>query len=250
MAHMSKSGLSDRLRQAFERPFSGWDFSSADWVESDTPWDYRRIVEDHLPGRESLLDMNTGGGEFLTTLTGLPPKVCATESYEPNIPLARERLESLGYHLTAVSNPTGIPFDDSSFDIIINRHGDFDSVEVERCLTPGGIFITQQVGGLNAADLNQALDAPPMNDANWCLIVAVQQVRQAGMRILEAAQNIGTYRFPSIESVVFYLKVIPWQIPGFTPDEYADRLLLLDEQISRDGYLDILSQRFLIVAQV
>ena len=238
----------DRLRRAFETPFTGWDFSSVDWVESDAPWDFQGLVEQQMHGRMTLLDMNTGGGEFLTSLTGLPPNVYATESYEPNIPLARERLEAQGYHLQAVTDPTDIPFDEAFFDIIINRHGAFDPVEVERRLATHGIFLTQQVGGLNAADLNQTLGAPLMDNSNWCLTVAVQQIRQTGMIILRAALNTGTYRFPSIESVVSYLKAIPWQIPSFTPDKYADRLAILDEQISRDGHLDILSQRFLILA--
>lgn len=247
---MTDEKLLSRLHTAFSEPFTGWDFSSAqaDWIESDLPWDYRRLVQERLPGRESLLDMNTGGGEFLTSLADLPPNVCATESYEPNIPLARKRLESHGYRLQAVRNPEDLPFDKASFDIVLNRHGSFEPQGVARCLRPGGVFLTQQVGGLNAADLNQALGAPAMDDTNWCMAEALPLITAAGMTILDAAQHMGFYRFASIEAVVYYLKAIPWQIPGFRPDDYQDQLAILENQIARDGHLDIISQRFLIVA--
>lgn len=43
------------------------------------------------------------------------------------------------------------------FDIIISRHEAFDIDEVYRLLKPNGLFITQQVGGLNNKELSQFL---------------------------------------------------------------------------------------------
>ena len=44
----------------------------------------------------TMLDMGTGGGEFLFSLHPLPKTVYATEGYKPNVPIARQRLEPLG----------------------------------------------------------------------------------------------------------------------------------------------------------
>ena len=50
--------------------FSGWDFSHLDgrWQEGEIPWDYGEIVREFLQDSMELLDMGTGGGEFLLTL--------------------------------------------------------------------------------------------------------------------------------------------------------------------------------------
>ena len=206
------------------------------------------MVEERLPGRQALLDMGTGGGEFLSSLAGLPATVWATESHAPNIPIARQRLESYGYRLQPMEPSAPLPFDDRSFDIVINRHSEFDSAEVERCLRPGGVFVTQQVGGLNATDLNQALGAPLPDHVNWCLVTALSQLASTALLVSDTAQHTGTYRFFSVDAVVFYLRAIPWQIPGLTVDGYLDRLALLDDLILRDGHIDIMSQRFMLVA--
>lgn len=51
------------------------------------------------------------------------------------------------------ANPSAIPYDSETFDIILNRHGDFNAKELYRLLKQDGIFITQQVGGENDRDL-------------------------------------------------------------------------------------------------
>ena len=46
----------------------GWDFSHIEGrytEETDLPWDYRHIIRDYLKPEMKLLDIDTGGGEFL-----------------------------------------------------------------------------------------------------------------------------------------------------------------------------------------
>jgi len=47
--------------------FAGWDFSYLDGrtATDPLPWDYRAVVDEHLKPSGRLLDMGTGGGEFL-----------------------------------------------------------------------------------------------------------------------------------------------------------------------------------------
>ena len=59
-------------------------------------WGYRGMVQKRMKGIDSMLDMGTGGGEFLASLKDLPAKTYATESYVPNILIATARLEPLG----------------------------------------------------------------------------------------------------------------------------------------------------------
>ena len=80
--------------------FEGWDFSYLESTnrmqEFPLSWNYRHEVKKRMNRCSSLLDMGTGGGEFLSSLAPLPKIVCATEGYEPNIPIARKELEPLG----------------------------------------------------------------------------------------------------------------------------------------------------------
>ena len=59
----------------------------------------------------------------------------------------------LGIRFRECSDPSAIPFEKESFDLIINRHGDYDASEIYRLLRKGGIFVTEQVGGDNDRDL-------------------------------------------------------------------------------------------------
>lgn len=64
-----------RLWKAEERePFQGWDFSHLNgrWEAEELPWNYQEELEPYLNYRTMLLDMGTGGGEFLLSLN--PPK--------------------------------------------------------------------------------------------------------------------------------------------------------------------------------
>ncbi len=131
--------------KAQQQPMEGWDFSHLDGrMESGPlPWDYRQIVLERLHPDMRLLDMGTGGGEFLLGLGHSHHLTAVTEGYAPNLALCRERLSPLGIEVRAVGENQVLPFSDESFGLIINRHEDFSASEVYRCLRPGGLFITQ-----------------------------------------------------------------------------------------------------------
>ena len=117
----------------------GWDFSHiADKYEEehDIPWDYDSLVRQYLKKDMKLLDYDTGGGEFLLSLGHPYENTAATEGFPPNVKLCREKLIPLGIDLKECSDPARLPFDDSSFDLVINRHGDFFPDELYRAV-PG-----------------------------------------------------------------------------------------------------------------
>lgn len=134
----------------------GWDFSHINGryeEENDLPWDYEKIVREHLTNDMQMMDYDTGGGEFLLSLQHPFNKTSATEGYAPNVELCKEKLLPLGINFKECNNPNDIPFEDDSFDIMINRHGDFAPKEIYRLLCKNGIYITEQVGGDNERDL-------------------------------------------------------------------------------------------------
>ena len=139
----------------------GWDFSHIDGradLNLDLPWDYRQIIKQYLHDDMKILDYDTGGGEFLLSLEHPFDKTAATEGYPPNAELCRETLLPLGIDFRECNDPASIPFEDESFDMILNRHGSFYAEELYRLLKKGGIFITEQVGGDNDMDLVEMVD--------------------------------------------------------------------------------------------
>lgn len=240
------------LEAEFARPFTGWDFShlAERMEEAATPWDYRRLVAAALPTATAMLDMGTGGGEFLASLGPVPPVAMATEGYAPNLPIARDRLEPLGVRVVAVEEDSALPFGDALFDLVVNRHESYDPNEVRRVLRPGGRFLTQQVGGTNDRDLNRLLGAPGGDDfAGWDLAAARAGLVAAGLTVVTAEEAFPASRFRDAGAVVAYLKSVPWQVPDFSVSRYAERLLALHRRIVAEGPLAVGGHRFLLVAE-
>jgi len=243
----------DRLvSEALEHQFSGWDFSwlNERWVSGEIPWDYRAEVTARLPGAHRLLDMGTGGGEFLASLPDLPIFATATEAYLPNMGVAARRLHPLGISVVGVEGDEDrLPFANDSFDLVINRHESFDGKELNRILQPGRLFITQQVGGSDNRDLNRALapeTLPQYSDQS--LQFHINALQSAGFEILDAREAYIPEHFLDIGAVAFYLKIITWQIPGFVVEDNLDRLYALHRQMQADGGFKSFSHRLLLIA--
>lgn len=96
---MDRDASLDRLLgEAEARPVTGWDFT---WLgdrvrSSPLPWSFEEIVSSHARDSPDLLDLETGGGEWLAALAYRPPRTVATEAWPPNLDIAGARLRPLG----------------------------------------------------------------------------------------------------------------------------------------------------------
>ncbi len=231
----------------------GWDFSHLKGryeEENRLPWDYEAIIRSALKDEMKLLDYDTGGGEFLLSLHHPYENTSATEGYPPNVALCKERLLPLGIDLRECKDAAHIPFDDESFDIIINRHGDFYPPEIGRLLKPGGLFITQQVGSDNDRELVEMVlpDAEkPFSHAN--LREQRSGFSDAGFEILQAEEAFGPIAFYDVGAFVWFARIIEWEFPGFSVDRCFERLLQLQKTVERDGKIVGTTHRYLIVAR-
>ncbi len=99
---MTSPDFDHQIQAALSQELAGWDFTwfNQHTKETPLPWDYRSIVLDRMRGIKNLLDIGTGGGEFLSSLAPLPENTCATEGYPPKVDVARRRLEPLGVRST------------------------------------------------------------------------------------------------------------------------------------------------------
>ncbi len=230
--------------------FSGWDFSHLNGRQEydPLPWDYRTEAVKDLDPAHRLLDMGTGGGEFLMTLGHPFENTTVTEGYPPNLALCREKLAPLGVQVVGVGGEDALPFANEKFDRVINRHESYIPSEVFRILKPGGRFVTQQVGGKNCFDLRERLGfVVPENQFD--LEHEVAQFESAGFRILRAEEHFNKLRFFDTGAVVFHAKIIQWEFPGFSVEKNWDQLMDVQREIEVRGCIECTEHRFLIAAK-
>lgn len=197
-----------------------------------------------------MMDYDTGGAEFLLSLNHPYEMTFATEGYKPNVELCKERLLTLGVHFKECSDPEKIPFDDTSFDVMINRHGAFAPKEIHRLLKSDGIFITEQVGSDNDRDLVDMVlpgtlkPYPHMN-------LAEQRVNfeKAGFHILRAEEVFRPIVFYDIGAFVWFVHVIEWEFPNISVDKCFEKLLKMQDIIEQCGRIEGTIHRYLIVAK-
>lgn len=231
----------------------GWDFSHIHgrYEEEDTlPWDYETIVRKYVTKDSKILDYDTGGGEFLLSLQHPFDKTAATEGFPPNVQLCKEKLLPLGIDFRECSDPANIPFADESFDIIINRHGDFNAKELHRLLKKGGIFVTQQVGSENDRELvEMVLPGTPKPFPDMNLAKQRNAFEEAGFEILHAEEAYRPIRFFDVGAFVWFARIIEWEFPGFSVDNCFDKLLEMQKTLEETGEVAGTTHRYLIVAR-
>ncbi len=249
---MKPQDLRRFLEEEAEKPFSGWDFSYVDEriVEAPLDWSYPSLVLIRLrtqPPPQSLLDMGTGGGEFFSRLAPFPPFTCATEAYPPNFPLASRRLVPLGAQVFPIIEGDPLPFADSQFELVINRHEYYDPAEVARILAPGGEFITQQVGDQNDSDLLALFGV--VRDEAFNLETAAPELAAAGLALTTRRECLTVTRIFDAGAVVYYFKALPWEIPDFSVERFFSVLAAIQEKIDEFGFIETIQHRFLIAAK-
>ena len=231
----------------------GWDFSHITGrysEQDDLPWDYRELILRHLNPDHRLLDIDTGGGEFLLSLNHPHENTAATENYPPNVALCAETLLPLGVDFRPGDGKGILPFDDNSFDRVINRHGDFHPEEIFRVLKPGGLFITQQVGAENDRELVSLLCGDmPMPFPDQYLSVAAEKFRTSGFRILQGEEAFRPIRFFDTGALVWFARIIQWEFPGFSVDTHLAGLQKAQRILDENGCVEGSIHRFCLIAQ-
>lgn len=233
--------------------FEGWNFShiAHRMMEEPLPWDYDKIIRHNLNADDRLLDMGTGGGEYLLTLNHPYKNTFVTESYEPNFKLCQSQLTPLGIDVRLVFDDHSLPYEDNLFDLIINRHESFDIKEVYRILKPDGLFITQQVGGLNNKELSKFLikDFKEAVSSEYTLDHCIKSIQNQGFIILESEEYFPTVKFFDIGALIYFAKIVVWEFPGFSVEKCFEELCQLQAIINNQGYVETKEHRFMIVSK-
>jgi SAM-dependent methyltransferase len=249
---MNKKDLVEKWKHEEQEPFSGWDFSHVDgrMIEEQAPWSYTTRASELMHQIRSVVDLGTGGGErFLKLQSFWPAKVVVTEDYPPNVKLATERLSPYGVRVVNVPllYEGSLPFEDGEFDLVLNRHSGFNPREVARILSPGGTFLTQQIHGLYAEDLLAMFGASPQwPDATPEKYIPA--LEKAGLTNIQSREWSGKLSFTDVGAIVYYLKAVPWMVPGFSVEKHLKNLLALQHRLESGDGLAFAARKYLLEA--
>lgn len=232
----------------------GWDFSHINGkyaIEQDLPWNYEEIVRHYLQPEMKVLDIDTGGGEFLLSLNHPHPNLSATENYPPNVELCKRKLLPLGIDFQKADGNDRLPFRDRSFDMIINRHGAFHPQEIRRTLKSGGIFITEQVGAENDRELVELLlnDLPALPFPGQYLKTVRTAFEDAGFFVIAAEEAFRPIKFWDVGALVWFARIIEWEFPGFRVKECLENLYHAQEILEQKGVIEGRCHRFLLAVK-
>ncbi len=234
-------------------PLDGWDFSWFDGraTEERPPWGYAQMVAERLRLASAALDVQTGGGEvFAWALEhnwARPLLLAATESWPPNVVLARRRLEPLGVQVAHVDDCEPFPFDDGAVDLIVSRHPvRTDWREVARVLRPGGTYLSQQIGAGSNKELSDFLMVSQPVGVPRKVATVTKEAEGAGLEIRDLREATLRVEFFDIGAVVHFLRKVLWTVPDFSVERYRDRLLALHGIIERNSSFVCHSERFLV----
>ncbi len=233
-------------------PVEGWDFSWFDGraTEERPPWGYARLMGERMGAVASALDIETGGGEVLATAPRPPAFLAATESWPPNVAVARRNLAPLGAHLVAVADAPTLPFVERAFELVTSRHPVvilWD--EIARVLAPGGTYLSQQIGAGTNRELTDFMVGPrPVNESRGP-DHARAAAETAGLEVVDVRSCALRVEFFDVGAVVHFLRKVHWTVPGFTPEGYAGRLRAMHEHIEREGVFVSTARRVLVEAR-
>jgi SAM-dependent methyltransferase len=241
----------DLVAEGAALPVEGWDFS---WFEGRAteerpPWGYSRLLAERMGGVDCALDVETGGGEVLATVPRPPEVLVATESWPPNLALARRRIAPLGGHVVAVADAPTLPFVGDAFDLVVSRHPVVTLwEEIARVLRPGGTYLSQQIGAGTNRELTDFMMGPqPVNERRspGHLEAAAEQ---AGLEVVDLQSCALRVEFYDVAAVVYFLRKVHWTVPDFSVRKYDERLRAVHAQIEREGAFVSTAQRVLLEA--
>ena len=238
------------LAEAEAEPTEGWDFS---WFEGRAteerpPWGYSRRIGDRMAAASCALDVQTGGGEVLAEIPVCPERLVATESWLPNVEIAKRNLARLGASVVNSGDET-LPFRDATFDLVVSRHPVTTAWdEIGRVLQPGGTYLAQQIGVGSNHELLEFMEGPRPLGQGRSTSRHIARAEAAGLEVVELREATLEVVLGDVGAVVYFLRKVPWTVPGFTVERYRARLQAMHEQIERDGPFVSHAQRFLIEA--
>jgi SAM-dependent methyltransferase len=240
------------VAEAAQVPIEGWDFGWLDGraIEERPTWRYFDRVVERAADVSTLLEVQAGVGSMIGRLPSLPMLSVATEGFPPSVATAAPLLRSRDVHLVVTSQARrALPFAAGTFELVISRHPiEVWWGEIARVLRPGGTYVAQHVGPHSLRSLSESLMGPLPDASNRDTELERRAAEAAGLVVQRMRLERPRTAFFDIGAVVYFLRLVPWIVPGFSVPKYRNELRALHETIECHGAFETSSSRTLIEA--
>ena len=233
---------------------NGWDFSQLQVVVDEPEWDFYDEVKKRSRKTDVLLDIGTGGGENVLTVSSSVLLIVGIDLSHGMIKTAKENIEMStvpNVRFFQMLSSESLQFPSGFFDMVSSRHAPFVASEVADVLKTGGIFLTQQVSEADKLNIKTTFgrgqsfgEVDGTSKENY-----VQELKEAGFSNVQVYEyNLKEY-YQRPEDLIFLLQHTPI-IPNFgkEPEDFS-RLNAFIESNQTDKGICTNSKRFFIVAQ-
>jgi SAM-dependent methyltransferase len=211
---------------------------------------YSGLLGERMSRATAALDIQTGGGEVLAGIPHPPRLLAATESWPPNLEVARRNLSPVGATVVQAADDAGLPFAAATFDLVVSRHPTVTVWnEIARVLQPDGTYFSQQIGAGSNRELTDFMMGPQPAGQSRSPRQAVAQAEAAGLVVVDLRKQALRVTFNDIAAVIYFLRKVLWTVPGFTVAAYAAQLARMHDLIRSEGQFVCHSRRFLIEAR-
>jgi hypothetical protein len=159
-----------------------------------------------------VLDCGTGGGERFVSLSGAYRFGIGLDPDPLMVATARDNGLAAGAAHVAwlLGRGEALPLADASVDMVLNRHANAGVDETLRVLRPGGLYITQQVGGRNLALICETFGCGPGGeyafDPDESIYTVAEAFRARGAAIRAVAEYDVPYTLLDVASLLYLLQ--------------------------------------------
>jgi hypothetical protein len=130
----------------------------------------------------------------------------------------------------------------------MSRRTGFAVSEVTRVLVPAGRLLTEQIAASTGPALRTLFGQPTVPAPDFAARL-IARCKDAGLGIERFETADAAVSFSDLGALVYYLRAMPWIVPGFSVDHYVEPLVELQDRVERDGMLTLPRRMCLLVAR-
>lgn len=231
---------------------NGWNFSQVKKVAEGVEWDFFKEVAQRCKKSDLLLDIGTGGGEAVLSMSDAALLLIGIDLSTGMIETAKQNV--------ANSNKTNVRFihmdaeslqlPQNFINVVSCRHSPFSAAEIARVLVTDGVFLTQQVSEDDKKNITHAFGRGQKSVEDGTLKNKyILELTEAGFSDVQSFEYDATEYYETYEDLVFLLKYTPI-IPNFGQNENDFNILnQFIEENQTDRGIKTNSKRFMIIAR-
>ncbi|NOU93733.1 methyltransferase domain-containing protein [Paenibacillus sp. LMG 31456] len=232
---------------------NGWDFSKLKVVSEGVQWDFYKEVTQRCKGSDLLLDIGTGGGERLLSISDSALLLVGIDHSSGMMQTANANLEkskkpNIRFFQMDAEN---LEFPPGFFNVVSCRHSHFCAKEVAKVLVKDGMFLTQQINDNDKLNLKRAFGRGQQFGLDEGILKNkyLSELNKAGFTHADYFEYDANEYYETYEDLVFLLKHTPI-IPDFGQSDNDFDILqkFIEENQTKQG-IQTNSRRFMIIAK-